>query len=183
VQGSTVDGTVASLVQAAQRGDRDAFAALIRRFERTALALAFGIVNCAEAAGDVTQEAFITAWKRLGDIDEPARFPGWLCQIVRNTAIDLRRKRLRQQRVAMGAAVSEVNTDDALGRHDTRSDIAEALERLDEMSRSVIVLRYYEGLASKEIAAVLGMTPAAVDMRLSRARQELREYLSAGVKA
>ncbi|HSZ54383.1 MAG TPA: sigma-70 family RNA polymerase sigma factor, partial [Tepidisphaeraceae bacterium] len=65
-----------------------------------------------------------------------------------------------------------------LGRKERHAKIAAAVAALDETSRPVVVLRYYEGLASKEIAELLEMTPAAVDMRLSRARKQLRTLLN-----
>ena len=64
-----------------------------------------------------------------------------------------------------------------LDRAEQRRLVAEALQSLDDATRPVVVLRYYEGLCSKEIGGLLDLTPAAVDMRLSRARQQLRQYL------
>ena len=64
-----------------------------------------------------------------------------------------------------------------LGRQERFARVASAIASLDETSRPVVVLRYYEGLSSKEIADLLEMSPAAVDMRLSRARKQLRSLL------
>src|SRR5688572_15048453 len=81
------------LVVRSRTGDPAAFAALIGSVERVALAVAFGVVGEATAAGDVVQEAFLRAWQRLAELKEPAKFSPWLCGIVRNLAIDVARAR------------------------------------------------------------------------------------------
>src|SRR4051794_33816370 len=66
-----------------------AFAALVKRFERTALAVAFACTGGdAALAGDITQEAFLRAWRRLGDLSDERKFGPWLCGIIRNLAAD-----------------------------------------------------------------------------------------------
>ena len=171
-----------ALVEKARRKDAEAFAALVRIFERVALSVAYGVLGDGSAAGDVTQDAFIRAWERLGELREPERFGPWLCGIVRNLAIDaLRRKRMTLPLTAGQVVVnSERWTSDPIdevGRRETESLLAGAIASLDEQSRMVVVMRYYEDLSSKEIADLLEMTPAAVDMRLSRARKQLRTLL------
>jgi RNA polymerase sigma-70 factor, ECF subfamily len=171
-----------ALVEKARRKDAEAFAALIRAFERVALSVAYGVLNDSSAAGDVTQDAFIRAWERLAELREPERFGPWLCGIVRNLAIDaLRRKRVTQPLAAGQRVVHpERWTSDPLeqvDRRETESRLAAAITSLDEQSRMVVVMRYYEDLSSKEIGKLLEMSPAAVDMRLSRARKQLRMVL------
>jgi RNA polymerase sigma factor (sigma-70 family) len=189
------------VVRRAQRKDAAAFAQLIGRHERAALSVAFGVLSDASACGDVVQEAFVRAWERLADLKEPARFGPWLCGIVRNMAIDsLRRSRHEPRPGSETPAVQDVRYDDrqATGhgpqgycpdpseeltnreRHDA---VSAALQTLDDISRSAVVLRYYDGLSSKQIGDLLGLAPAAVDMRLTRARRQLRDRLelSSGV--
>jgi RNA polymerase sigma-70 factor, ECF subfamily len=132
------------------------------------------------------QDGFLRAWERLDDLKEPARFATWLCGIVRNLAIDAQR-RARHVRLSLDSpAMQEVsladdrpdaNPLDQLDRRERRSRVAAALESLDEATRPAVILRYYDGLSSKEIGAALGLSPAAVDMRLSRARQQLKRIL------
>jgi RNA polymerase sigma-70 factor (ECF subfamily) len=169
------------LVERARRKDAEAFASLIRTYERVALSVAFGILGDSSAAGDASQEAFIRAWERLSDLREPERFGTWLCGIVRNLSLDmLRRRKPAEPWTAASPAVEGRWTHDPLeeiGRRERYSRVAAAIASLDEVSRPVVVLRYYEGLSSKEIADLLEMSPAAVDMRLSRARKQLRSLL------
>ena len=174
--------TTEDLVRRACRGDADAFATLIRRFERTALAVAFGCCGDGHLSGDLTQEAFLRAWQRLRELKDEQKFAAWLCGIVRNLAADARR-RGGGKRTTGGdalAAAGENVADPAanLDAIERRDQIAWALRRLDETSRAAVVLRYYEGLSSPAIAELTDSTPAAVDMRLSRARKTLRELLS-----
>jgi RNA polymerase sigma-70 factor, ECF subfamily len=179
---TSLEGSPQELVIQARDGDRAAFAELIRLHERTALAVAYGSLGDASAAGDVTQEAFLRAWQRLGELEEPARFAAWLTRIVRNLSADQRRRRSLQQfeSVEMLGAIEPCRADPTadLDQAEMRQRIDEALQTLDETTRSAVVLRYYEGLPSKRIGELLNLSPAAVDMRLSRARAELRDKLA-----
>lgn len=168
------------LVQRSQRRDPTAFAALIERFERSALATAFSVLGEAHAAGDVTQDAFLRAWQRLGEVRRPQQFPGWLLRMVRNLAIDaLRRRRaVKPSELTRELPADDPTPLDSIAREDARLRIEQALQSLDEVSRTAVVLRYFQDLDSREIGAVLSLSPAAVDMRLSRARARLHEILS-----
>ena len=179
------------VVRRAQRKDATAFARLIDRHERAALSVAFGVLGDGNAAGDAVQEAFVRAWERLADLKEPGRFGPWLCGIVRNLAIDqLRRSRNEPRPGSQNPAVKEVRRDgrhpgqdaapdpsEELSRRERHDAVAAALDTLDEVSRSAVVLRYYDGLSSKQIGDLLDLAPAAVDMRLTRARRLLRDRL------
>lgn len=177
-----MEATSTALVEKARRKDADAFAALIRQYERMALSVAYGVLGDATAAGDVVQDAFIRAWQRLSDLREPERFGTWLCGIVRNLAIDALRRRKPTDVLAASNVVLEpqrwtINPMEEVDRKEKSRQVAQAIASLDEASRLVVTMRYYEDLSSKEIADRLGMTPAAVDMRLSRARKLLRAML------
>jgi RNA polymerase sigma-70 factor (ECF subfamily) len=173
-----LDPDLIALVTRAQQRDPDAFAALIGRYERTALAVALAQVHDAHRAGDAVQEGFLRAWQELPRLQETARFGGWLLQIIRNAAIDARR-RIRPS-VAEFPDLAAPDTDPAQGleKADRAATVKAALDGLDEITRTAVMLRYYEGLSAKEIGEALEMSPAAVDMRLSRARGQLRELLA-----
>jgi RNA polymerase sigma factor (sigma-70 family) len=184
--GDGLDHSAPATVELVRDARRDphagAFSALVRRFERTALAVAYACCGDASLAGDVTQEAFLRAWRRLGELKEDEKFGPWLCGIVRNLAADARRRGGRGK-IASGvdalAAGANVADPASYPQRVEQSDlIAWALWQLDETSRAAVVLRYYENLSSIAIAELIGCTPAAVDMRLSRARLTLRGLLS-----
>ncbi len=176
-----IELAVADLVARACRGDGAAFEELIRRHERLALAVAYGALHDAQLAGDAVQEAFVRAWRRLADLSEPARFGPWLCGIVRNLCADQRRRK-RLEVCGIDEALGEADgrtrePAEEMGRRELGERVAAALSELDEMTRSAVVLRYYENLSSREIGELLGLSPAAVDMRLMRGRQALKEKL------
>lgn len=167
------------LVRRASAGDRRAFARLIERHERLALSVAYATLGCPATSADVVQEAMLRAWQRLGELDDAARFAPWLARIVRNLAVDATRRRPRAEtdggerltRVAAAPA------PDRLERDETRRRVNDALAALDEMTRTAVTMRYYDGMSSRQIGEAIGLSPAAVDMRLSRARAALRLLL------
>jgi len=163
-----VEPSVEELVERARLHDDGAFTALIGRFEGIALSIAYAHTRNAADAGDLVQEAFMRAWQRLDTLDDPSRFGHWLGRMVRNLAIDLRRRK-RPMALDMSIDVED------------KAPFVRQSERLDEVSRACVTLRYYEGSSSKEIGELLDLTPAAVDMRLSRARTQLRERLASVV--
>jgi RNA polymerase sigma-70 factor (ECF subfamily) len=180
----------ADLARRAREGEAMAFEELIRRYERVALSVAYGVLHDAAEAGDATQEAFLRAWQRLGDLQDPSKFGPWLCNIVRNLSLDLRRRNRHVTTTATGIADADAAApanrpfmrlvpnpaDDLLGREE-RDRVGAALAELDEMTRTAVVMRYYDGASSKEIGEALGLNPAAIDMRLSRGRRQLKELL------
>ena len=177
-----MDDDLSALVLRSQRRDVTAFARLIRRFERTALSIAYAQLGDAGRAADAVQEGFLKAWQRIGDLNEPTRFPAWLCGIVRNAAIDLRRRNKPADPSPERPRAKCAPLDDPANRledSERREQIHSALDELDELSRSAVVLRYYENFSSRQIGELLGISASAVDMRLSRARQELRQHLAA----
>jgi RNA polymerase sigma-70 factor (ECF subfamily) len=175
--------SVEETVRRAQNGDVAAFTELIGRFERTALAVAFGVSADSDRAGEAVQEAFVRAWQRLGDLREPERFGAWLCGIVRNVAHDAQRRAARELRArsSIPAVLYASRADDPAAQLEDCENgerLAAALEKLDETTRMAVVLRYYEGMTSKQIGLLLDLPSTAIDMRLMRARQALRRELT-----
>jgi RNA polymerase sigma-70 factor (ECF subfamily) len=173
-----VAAEVEELVIRARRRDATAFEALIGRYERSALAVAYAQLHDAHRAGDAVQEAFLRAWQELPRLQDIGRFGGWLLQIVRNAAIDLRRRVRATTAEFPDLAAREPDPSQESEHSETAAKIQAALASLDETTRTAVVLRYYEGLSAKEIAEAMDMTPASIDMRLSRARGQLRELLA-----
>jgi RNA polymerase sigma-70 factor (ECF subfamily) len=170
------------LVRQAQRGDPQAFASLIDRYERAALATAYGVLGDASSSADVVQDAFLRAWQRLHELRRPSQFAGWLLRMVRNLAIDSLRRQWDSRVVEASQHVRDPrpNPLEVVEYDETRRRVDRALAQLDELSRSAVVLRYYESMSSREIGEVLSLSPSAVDMRLSRARARLHELLREG---
>jgi RNA polymerase sigma-70 factor (ECF subfamily) len=131
-------------------------------------------------AEEVTQEAFLRAWRSIGRFKGDARFFTWLYRIGVNEA----RRRMRQQRPAAAtasieeAALEPPDTRPAPDRRAEHTDLRVALERavraLDPDYRAPLILRDVEGLSTTEAAAIMGLRPAAFKSRLHRARLAVR---------
>jgi RNA polymerase sigma-70 factor (ECF subfamily) len=179
-----LDASPQQLVIQARRGDAAAaraFAQLIARYEKIALSLAYSTLGDASLAGDVTQDAFLRAWQRLDELQEPERFGAWLGRIVRNLALDARRAQPRAEARGLIDEFDpphECDPSREVEDRETAQRIDKALATLDDQTRSAVVLRYYQNLSSRQIGEILEMSPAAIDMRLSRARAELKERLA-----
>jgi RNA polymerase sigma factor (sigma-70 family) len=178
------ESPIESLVLRAQQGrDASAFARLIDHYERTALSLAYATCGNSATAADVVQEAFLRCWQRLDELKDPPRFGAWLGRIVRNLATDSVRRGRRpteslDENLSVPASTAGFrDPDERMLSRETRQQLDAALATLDEVTRSAVVLRYYQDLSSKQIGELLELSPAAVDMRLSRARAQLREAL------
>lgn len=171
--------TVEELVARARLHDSEAFTALIERFEGIALSIAYTQSRNAADARDLVQECFMRAWQRLDTLDDPSRFGHWLGRMVRNLAIDWRRRKKPGSLDTTIDFPGDGPAEPPMERAEQKGQIDQALASLDEQSRACVTLRYYEGLSSKQIGELLDLTAAAVDMRLSRARTLLRERLGA----
>ena len=165
------DRSIAELVVAVRAGDRAAFAALYHRFARVVHAVALARVRPADAA-DVVQDVFLVAYERLGELREPAAFPGWLLQIARHRAVD----RAREPRAADEAAEPAA---DPVPTAEAREAL-DAIRALPEAYRETLIMRLVEGLTGPEIAERTGLAPGSVRVNLHRGMMILRERLGAG---
>ncbi len=172
--------TDADLVRKSRRGDANAFAALIARHERSMLALAYAGTGCSATAADVVQDSVVRCWKKLADLREEAKFASWLATTVRHLATNAVRSPVRRFKLVGHEALDQHSVADptqSVSDADDADKLRSAISSLDPISASVVTLKYYENLPSKQIAELLDLTPAAVDMRLTRARNELRTKL------
>lgn len=173
-------------VSAALGGDAEAFGRLTERCERACLAMAYAVTRDAHLAADAVQEACLKGWHARRTLREPGRFESWLLSIVRRCATDLVRRR-RPMRLVDSEA-KEGATDppaaaptplEAAATRERDEAVRQVIDELDESSRIAVALRFYDGRTSSDIAGVLGCSPAAVDMRLKRARERLATLLAA----
>jgi RNA polymerase sigma-70 factor (ECF subfamily) len=173
------------LVESTLAGDLVAFSRLVKKYNRMAGAISFGICGDFQAAEDIVQEALFKAYRSLRSLKDPAKFKIWFAGIVRSRAIDHVRQRksfwsLPQEAVlnfAGGDEASVESVEDLLLKEEFRGKILEAIRGLPEEDRLVITLKHMEGLSYKEIAEITGATVSAVESRLFRARSALRKKL------
>jgi RNA polymerase sigma-70 factor (ECF subfamily) len=182
--GAEEDG---ALVLLAREGDAVSFTRLVAKYSGVVRALVRARLRGRADADDVAQDVFLTAWRRLGSLDEPDRFAGWISSIAVNRALEVLRRDDRRRTASLEAAEvdpPDLRADDPsesrLEREEERERMMACLAELDERSQTVIVLRFREGWAVKDIAARLGENPPAVAMRISRAIRKLRARLEPG---
>ena len=159
------------LVRLARTGDESAFARLYERYGRIVHALLLARVSRDEVE-DLVQDVFLTAWKRLDDLRDPAAFGGWISMIARNRATDAHRRsaefvELPDDLAGRGGPAEEAEAHAAL----------DAIRTLPEAYRDTLMLRLVEGLTGPEISERTGLTPASVRVNLHRGMKLLREKL------
>lgn len=178
-----------TLIQSAQRGDLEAFNALIVQYQNAAFTLAYRIMGETSSANDAAQEAMITAYRRL-DTFRGGSFKAWLLRIVTNRCYDELRRRKRQRQTTFSDLTPEDADEPPLAdESDTPEEIAQSRElqrevqrcinRLNADQKLVLVLCDIEGLDYGEISEQVGATLGTVKSRLSRARASVRDCLSA----
>lgn len=178
-----------ALVARLQRGDDSAFEAIVRGHGGRLLSVARRFLGNNEDAQDAVQDTFIRAFKAIHTFEARAQLHTWLHRILVNSALMKLRERRRRPTESIEAllptytadghqAVSSRDWSDAvLERKETAAIVRQAIERLPDLYREVLVLRDIEEKDTAEAAALLGTTSNVVKVRLHRARQALRTLL------
>jgi len=177
------------LVQLVLDGDTEAFNDLVERHQSRAYNLCVRMLGDADAAADVAQDAFISAYKHLPSLR--GEFRPWLMRIVANGCRDVMRSQKRRPSVSLDLerddddtpAMQIADTGDgpeaALMKSELQKTIAGALAEIPDDQREVIILSDIQGLSYQEIADMTGINIGTVKSRLNRARSRLRELLVA----
>jgi RNA polymerase sigma-70 factor, ECF subfamily len=162
------------LVERARRGDHDAFTELVRGAVTRLDQAARLVLRDPELARDAVQEALIRAWRDLPGLRDPARFDAWLYRLTVNACLDqTRRRRRRPIEIELSPIDSPAMSDMANALAD-RDLVDQAMRRLDQDERAVVVLHYFLGMPLTEVAASLGIPSGTVKSRLHRALSEMR---------
>lgn len=172
-----------ALVERAQAGDHRAFDALVRRFRPRIYALALHVSGSASDADDITQEAFVKAYRHLGSFEGRSAFFTWLYRITLHAALNAQRSKCAPggaSQVADARVEAAVRVDAAgdprttLELRESYTALVRALDQLSPTLKSAVVLTALSGLSCEEAAVVLGTTPGAISVRLHEARKRLR---------
>lgn len=167
------------LVIRARGGDRQAFAELVERWLGRMVGTAGLILRDHAAAEDATQEALVRAWRDLPKLRQPASFDSWLYRLLVHACQDqLRRTRRQPLTVEWEPGFGPVQ-DDSIPVLLDRDELDRGLRRLTADQRTVLVLRYYVGLADRQLAEVLRLPVGTVKSRIARAISSLRAELEA----
>lgn len=170
-------------MEAARRGDRDAFNELVRSTYRDIYALAYRLTGNPDDAGDVVQDAYVRAYRAIRRFRGDSSFSTWMYRITSNCASTHLSRRTRQRTEELSDDVPIVDLrpeqDPSLRAEAAvlRHHIDRAIRTLPDRLRQVVVLRDLHDLSHSEIAAELGITTSAAKVRLHRARQRLRAVL------
>lgn len=177
------------LIRQAMKGNLDAFNALVLAYQDSAYTVAYRIMGDSDSAADVTQDSFITAYRRLNTY-RGGNFRAWVLRIVTNTCYDELRRRKRRPATSldeMGADMDDgapipddaPSPEQAVQQNELNRAIQNCIGELSESQRMVMVLSDVEGLSYQEIVEILGMNLGTVKSRLSRARVSIRDCLQA----
>ena len=182
------------LVREAQRGNRAAFEELVRHYDQAVLRLAMHLTGSEHEAQDIYQEAFLKAYKSVGNFRFECSFYTWIYRIVTNLCLDhLRKKQVRKEDApvavdAQGESYdvlaqvpdgrSGANPERDLMRRELGTRISHALEKLTSRERMVFELKHYQGLKLRTVGEILNTTEETAKNTLFRATQKLRGSLA-----
>ena len=178
------------LVQRAKQGDEQSFAALVEQNQGRIYNLALRMTGNPDDALELSQEAFLNAWKGLGKFQEDSSFATWLYRLTSNVCIDFLRREKRRSALSMTVSLDDEEEarqaelpDERYSPHveaerrERRETLRAGLASLSAEHRRVLILRELEGLSYGEIAQVLELEEGTVKSRIARARLALRNYL------
>ena len=180
------------LVEMARAGESEAFDALVRRFQRQAVGVAYRLLNNMDDAMEISQDALLKSFDKLKTLSKPSQFGPWLMRIVSNLALNRRRARALRSAASLESAGGEEDErsgwEPAGSKAESPQEIAsgaEMLERLEkalatlpEMQREALVLFSMAEIPQKEVAQMLGCSVEAVKWHVFTARKKLKELLA-----
>jgi RNA polymerase sigma-70 factor (ECF subfamily) len=175
----------AELIEACQRGDREAFDRLVERYQRDVYRLCYRFVNQHEDASDLAQEAFLKAWKAIGRFRGESSFSTWLYRITVNACLNHRASR-RPPAQELPESLPDPGRGAEAGvlREDEARRVREAVGRLPQKQRATLILKIYHELTHEDVARILGSSVGTVKSNLFHALGNLRRQLAerAGVQ-
>ena len=176
--------TDAALVEAALRGDRDAFGDLVERYQDRLFNTLVRLTGSREDAADTAQDAFVQAYLKLDSFHGASQFYTWLYRIAMNQALSRRRRRRPTASIDAAKEAAGVEPVDAgespegsMLSRERAEQVQSVLDRLGDQHRKILVLREMEGCSYETIAEILELPVGTVRSRLFRARLQLRDGL------
>lgn len=171
------------LVEAARRGDREAYADLIRLRGDRLYAIAQRVLRDVHHSEDAVQDTLVIAWRDLPGLRDPDRFDAWLTRILVRTCISEATRSRRRQVVDIAALPFDIpSTDDDFVSVGDRDQLERGFRRLPPDQRALLVLRHYAGMEPAEIAEVLGIPAGTARSRLHHAHRAMRAALEADAR-
>jgi RNA polymerase sigma-70 factor (ECF subfamily) len=176
----------AELASKAKRGDKAAFGMLVERYKERAYMTALGFVGSPDDAMDLSQDAFVKAYRAMRTFKDGSDFYPWFYAILRNTCFNFLRRRKTRKESSLDAAreYGYDVVDDSPGpasvveRDELRKLVGIEMDNLSPVHREILHLRHFEGLSYREMADILECPIGTVMSRLYAARQALKSRLS-----
>jgi RNA polymerase sigma-70 factor (ECF subfamily) len=176
----TEEPSDADLVARAQGGDSGAFGALVKRHLRAAHAVALAVLAEQADADDAVQDGFLSALQHLDSCSPAEKFRAWLLTIVRNRALDMKRRGRVRAVDALEEDTVHTNEPSPLEmaeRSELNDRLESAIETLTDTQREVLMMHDVQGWKHAEIAHLLGLAESTVRVHLLHARRRLRALL------
>lgn len=168
-------------------GDDDAFSYLVEVYEDKVYRLCLRMCQDPEDARDLTQEAFVKAWRGLRFYRQEAAFSTWLYRLTGNVCLDFLRQKKRRPTVSLSSSDEEdvqwevpdlaPTPEEQIMEYSAKQTVADAMALLEEEFRMILTLRVVEELSYEEIGHILDLKPGTVKSRLARAREKLKKIL------
>jgi RNA polymerase sigma-70 factor (ECF subfamily) len=191
---TATDSVEVALVRRARDGDADAFADLVRSYQRRVVSVAYRLLGDADDAADVSQDAFIRAYRHLSQLEDPSRLGPWLMRIATNLALNFRRARKTRSAASLDNGLTSWSTARSpdgerrltVGLEDDGGPlpaelqvaISDAMEQLPDKQRLALILFSVEGMPQKEVAEVMDCSVELVKWNVFQARRKLKEMLA-----
>ncbi len=166
-----------TLIDRCKRGERRAFEELVAGFQDVVYRVGYRLLGSRDEAEDVTQTVFLRIAERLDDYDPRYKLFSWIYRIAVNESLNRRRNGAAIEALDEESLAGGTEADELTLRNETQAGIQNALMKLTEEQRTVVVLRHFEDLSYGEIANVLSIPEKTVKSRLFSARQQLRTLL------
>ena len=176
-----------SVIERCKRGDREAFAFIVQKYMKPAYYIALGYVGKPEDALDLSQDAFVNAFRHIRRFDSTKSFFPWFYSIIKNLCMNhlnrLHRRKedsidqMAEEEGQVSIPVETINPEQTLVRKDLGAKIGLALKRLRPKDREIIILQHLQDYSYQEIADLLDIPIGTVMSRLYTARRALRREL------
>ena len=172
------------LIRLSLEGHSEAYGQLVQRYQDRLYSAMLHVVGSPDEAEDVVQDSFVQAYIKLNTFQGNSRFFTWVYRIAFNNALSRRRRRrsdmsIEQSRESSGGEPEDRNEapDEPMLRNERIAMVKAAMRRLTEEHRSILILREMQDMAYEDIAEILEINIGTVRSRLSRARNQLHDYL------
>lgn len=174
-----VDDDDQRLVERCLKGDQEAFAELVVRYQRPIYHMAFRVLGNVEDAREITQSVFLKVAERLDDYNPRFKFFSWIYRITINASLNLRRNSGREELVGEELEVPDSGADPeaSMSAAQQSARIQKALMGLKFENRAVLTLRHFSDCSYREIGQILDLDEKTVKSRLYEGRQQLRNLL------